>query len=104
MTQPTINSLTSKLLKDIKDTFSAFPNVKTVILYGSRATDDYEETSDIDLAVSGPHITDLEMTQIKNALEKIHTILKFDVTHFENITKQSLKEDITNEGICLYES
>ena len=41
--------LSDRTLQKIRDVFSHYPEVEKAILYGSRATGDYRNGSDIDL-------------------------------------------------------
>ena len=75
-----------------------------IILFGSRAEDDFKEASDIDIAILGKNWTDRDTSIVKfNLDEDIKTPLKFDVLNFYAISKDSLKEDILKKGKIIYE-
>ncbi len=75
-----------------------FPDVK-IYLFGSRATGKYNERSDIDLALDLGRKMDLsEIAKAKNVMEAINILRKVDIVDLNNIP-DSLKRNITNEGI-----
>ncbi len=79
--------------------------ISKAVLFGSWATQTARPTSDIDIALFGKHISDHELNLIRFELEeKIKTPLKFDVHHYESLSKKALKKDILKEGVIIYES
>lgn len=70
-----------------------------VVLFGSRARDDYRKKSDIDLAVSGGNLIEF-MIDID---EKINTLLKFDIVNLDGFVQADLIKSINSEGKILYE-
>jgi len=100
-----IVNLDKDLREEIIKIISFQKSVEKVILFGSRATHTSRQNSDIDLAVFGPNLSDRDMSFIRDSLEEnIKTPLKFDVIHFDTLTKKNLKNDILFEGICLYDA
>ena len=73
--------------------------ITRVILFGSRARGDFQEKSDIDLAVSGgdAHLFRLAVE------EETDTLLRFDVVDLDTKIDQKLLENIQREGVVLYE-
>ena len=74
-------------------------DVKKVILFGSWASDFFQRTSDIDLALQGENISQFRI-DIK---EKTYALLIFDVVILESDLPHELKEAINAEGVLLYE-
>lgn len=100
-----MSELDSKLFNLIIQKIRNFKPVRKIVLYGSRATGDYKETSDIDLAIFADLWNEQDIHHLKALLnEEIPTALKFDVVLFEKINKLQLRNDILNEGKILYES
>ncbi len=98
-------NLNQALVAQIIDVVKIRKNVNKIILFGSRATNNAKRTSDIDLAVFGKDLSDTDVNLIRFDLEeKVKTLLKFDVVHFDTLNKESLKNDILKEGIVIYES
>ena len=98
-------NLDQTLVNQIIEIVKRRKKVSKLLLFGSRATNNAKRTSDIDLAVLGKDLPDGEVNLIRNDLEEeVKTPLKFDVVHFDALTKESLKKDILKEGIVIYES
>ena len=98
-------NLDQTLINQIIEIVKRRKKVSNLVLFGSRATNNAKRTSDIDLAVFGKDLPDDDVNLIRNDLEEdVLTPLKFDVVHFDTITKESFQNDILNEGIVIYES
>lgn len=79
--------------------------IEKIVLFGSRARDDFKESSDIDIAVFGKSWTDTDINITKDELEQnINIPLKFDLINYYSIKKGALKERICQEGRVIYES
>ena len=78
--------------------------VKKIVLYGSRATDNYRKTSDIDIAIVDQDwdAGDISLVHF-NLEEDLSTPLVIDLVNYYNVHKQSMRDAI-NKGITLYES
>ena len=92
------------LTEELKKLILSRKPAKKIILFGSRATDDFRKTSDIDIAIVDKTWTDTDIAIVHSDIEEyLPTPLKFDLVNFYAITKESLKEAVLN-GIVLYES
>lgn len=69
----------------INSVFKKYPEVKQVLIYGSRAKGNYREGSDIDLSLVGTEISDEILSAIKNELYELHTPYLFDVNVLHEI-------------------
>lgn len=89
-----------EIYEEMLNIFSKIIEIKKVILFGSRAKQNYKSTSDIDLAV------ELEQDEKKllliRMLDEMRCALKFDVLNIKNIRNEQLINDIKNEGIIIY--
>lgn len=95
--------------KDIQDTIIKlilkYKKPEKIVVFGSRATANFKDTSDIDIAIFGKDWTDKDINLVKyNLNDLIKTPLKFDVLNFYQIDKQKLKENILKNGRVIYES
>lgn len=91
-------NLPQRVLKDIL--FLAQKHgIQKVILFGSRARGNNSERSDIDIAVYGNNF-DAFYWDIK---EQVHSLLSFDIVDLNTNISDELKEQITLEGVVLYE-
>jgi len=93
------NSIREQIIK----LFSELKSVDKVKLFGSRATNHYSETSDVDLVIYGDNLNSTDINIIHDKLEEnIHTALKFDVLLYQDIRKAELKRQVDN-GVVIYE-
>ncbi len=74
-------------------------NLKTIILFGSRARGDNHIRSDIDIAVSGGDVVGFALA----VEEDVNTLLKFDVVNLDGRVQPELIYEIQKEGKVLYE-
>lgn len=88
--------------KEINAVFKKYPNVKKVILYGSRAINTYKNGSDIDLSLVGSNL-DLSLQNcIANDLDDLLLPYSFDLAIYERIDNPKLKEHIDNLGVVIF--
>ena len=73
--------------------------IRKIILFGSRESGDFRETSDIDLAVSGG---DFERFAL-DVNEETSTLLKYDIVNLDRDIQQELQDSIRKDGRVLYE-
>ncbi len=74
-----------------------------VYLFGSRANRSYRKSSDIDLAVKSSEISPIILSHIREDLHESHIPYKVDLIDFNEVN-ESLKKEIQNEGILIWES
>ena len=72
--------------------------IELVILFGSRARGDFDEKSDIDLAVSGDNFSDFCL----DTDEKTPTLLKYDFVDLKGNISKGLISEIERDGRILY--
>ncbi len=87
---------------DIKAVLAAFPKVKQVVLFGSRAKGNYKPGSDIDFVILGDDITMNDMFTIGNSLENLGMIYSFDLQNIALIKNKDLLDHINRVGIIFY--
>lgn len=88
--------------EEINAVFKKYPNVKKVILYGSRAINTYKNGSDIDLSLVGSNL-DLSLQNcIANDLDDLLLPYSFDLAIYERIDNPKLKEHIDNLGVVIF--
>lgn len=81
--------------------FAAYPELREVVLYGSRATGASTPRSDIDLATRG--ITDHHrLGALELDLEESDIPQKCDVRAYESIESVALRDHIEREGVAIY--
>lgn len=82
-------------------TFAAHPEIKKVVLFGSRALGTYRHNSDIDLVLYG-EIDQNVMAAIHLELDELPLPYLFDIKSAEDITHAGLKEHIKKFGKKIY--
>lgn len=61
----------------------ALPFIDAIWLFGSRARGDYQERSDIDLAILCPNATDSDWLMVMRIIDQADTLLKVDCIRFD---------------------
>lgn len=90
--------LSDQLVRQIADTAARF-GAEKLVLFGSRARGDHRLASDIDLAVYGLK----NELPLRDALEELPTLLKFDVVSVREETDRLLLAEIERDGVLLME-
>lgn len=95
--------IASHLEKQLVHIISAIPEVQKVILFGSRARGDFDDRSDIDLAIEAPSMEQKNWLALTFELEEnLDTLLSIDLVRLDQAS-QELEERINKEGEVLYE-
>lgn len=94
--------LTDEQIHQIKEILAKYPAITEAVIYGSRATGNFKEASDIDLALKG-RLDSSVAADVKYALEE-ETYLPFffDVIAYDTVNNPRLKDSIDKQGISLY--
>jgi predicted nucleotidyltransferase len=95
-------NLRPKDLHILSTIFSAFPAVREVKVFGSRATNTARRSSDLDLAILAPHATPAEWSDICEAVENAPLIYELDLVRLDQTTSPRLREKIDREGRRIY--
>jgi predicted nucleotidyltransferase len=95
---PDLGGLPPQTLAQIQAVLVSFPQIRWLKLYGSRAMGNYRPGSDIDLAFSSP----VDCTaQLAGAFEELPIPYLVDVTHWESLAHDGLRQHIEQVGILL---
>jgi len=98
---PVLGGLPPQTLAQIQAVLVSFPQIRWFKLYGSRAMGNYRPGSDIDLAFSSP----IDCTaQLAGAFEELPIPYQVDVTHWESLAHDGLRQHIEQVGLLLYGS
>ena len=76
--------------------------MKSVRLFGSRATGRAGSRSDIDLAVEAPDATPSEWSAFVEAVEESPIIHTIDLVRLERLPPGRLRERIESEGVVIH--
>lgn len=96
--------LTPEDLDIIVAAITALPQIKKVILFGSRAKGNYKAGSDVDLAIEAAgdsHRVAIRLAEKLNEESPLPYL--FDVIDVAGITEQPLVEHIRRVGITIYQ-
>ncbi len=96
------HGLTEKTLIKIKNVFINYPQIETVLLYGSRAKGTHKKGSDIDFTLTGKLSLSI-INKIRHDLDELLLPYKFDLSIQTQINNPDLLEHIKRVGIVFYE-
>ncbi|SCX19517.1 Nucleotidyltransferase domain-containing protein [Nitrosomonas eutropha] len=82
--------------------FSQYPQIDSVILYGSRAKGNYRPGSDIDLSIQGEQLDLTTLLAIENQIDDLLLPWMVDLSLFHKIDDPDLIEHIQRIGIPFY--
>jgi predicted nucleotidyltransferase len=95
--------LTVETLQKIQTVLSHYPNIETVILYGSRAMGNYRNGSDIDLTFQGKCLDADVLYRVDDELDDLLLPYHFDLSLYQEIDNSSLLAHIERVGLRFYE-
>lgn len=87
----------------ITNLFKTYPEIKKVIIFGSRANGTYKNSSDIDFAIIGQNIDFRFIQHISSELDELSTPYMFDVLDYDSETNGDLRKNIDLTGKVFYE-
>lgn len=94
--------LSEKNLKKITAIFGKFKEVEEAVLYGSRAKGNYKPGSDIDIALKGKKLNLRLLNTIDIDLDDLLLPYTFDMSIYDHISNQDLRDHIQRVGKVLY--
>lgn len=90
-------------IEKINAVFASFPEVKKVVLYGSRAKGDYKPGSDIDLTMHGAALDTSLCGDIADKLDELLLPYMIDLSVFAYLKHPELEAHIERVGVVFYE-
>lgn len=90
-----------KSYREIQEILENCTSINEVIIYGSRAKGNYREGSDIDLTILGEP-TKLDYDKLCQDLDDSYIPYKFDISVYNNLNSEGLKEHIQRVGQTFY--
>jgi predicted nucleotidyltransferase len=93
--------LEKKELLLIKEVLKNYKEIKKAKIFGSRGKGTYKKYSDIDLAIYGD-LDYLTTCTIKDDLEELDLIYRFDVVHYEELSQKEMSNHIDRVGKEIY--
>ena len=90
-------------INSINLTFAKYPQIKKVMLYGSRAKGNYKKGSDIDLSMLGEDLTYKIQLDVFDDLDELLLPYKIDLSVFDYLDNTNLRDHIERVGVVFYE-
>jgi predicted nucleotidyltransferase len=83
--------------------FRDFPEIRKVILFGSRAMGNHKQGSDVDLAVQHTSNKDIISSLSSRLNQELPIPFKMDVIDYDTIANKNLLDHIKEHGVVIYE-
>lgn len=97
-------AIDDKSIDILTSIFREFPQIKEVVLYGSRAKATHQERSDIDLVIRNSEISRQTLGKIKLEIDNSDVPYLVDLQIMENIKNRQLIDHINRVGKVFYTS
>ncbi|HBN09040.1 MAG TPA: hypothetical protein DD435_10470 [Cyanobacteria bacterium UBA8530] len=91
-------------VEKIRAVFAQHPQIRQVILYGSRAKGNFRNGSDIDLAIRGEALGYQQLLEVENQLDDLLLPYKIDLSLLHNIEDPDLLSHIARVGVVFFEA
>lgn len=86
----------------ICEVLARFDAVEEAVLYGSRAMGTQREGSDIDLTLKGEGLDVQALGRISNALDELLLPYRFDLSIYDMLQQEDIREHIGRVGVSFY--
>lgn len=97
--------LSEKSMEIIREIYSQFPQIKSVILYGSRAKGNFKPGSDIDMTiVAAPSFDFSALAKVNMMFHESSLPYLYDISDFSKLTNPDLIEHIKRCGKVIYKT
>ncbi len=93
--------LSENTIKILQEYFAKIDSIEVVKIYGSRVMGNYRKGSDIDFAIFGD-VDSALVGKITYEIDELPTPYMFDITGYNSIQNEKLKEHIDNYGKVFY--
>ena len=94
--------LEEKEIAAINSVFAKYPNVEKVMLFGSRTKGTNQPFSDIDITMLGDKLTHSDLINIMSDLDDLFLPYEIDLSIFNKINNEALKEHILRMNVVFY--
>lgn len=101
---PANHGLDQPTVRRIVDLLAEYPEIRRVILFGSRAKGNFRPGSDIDLCLDAPGLNLSRQLDIETRLDDLLLPWKIDLVHLQAIDNPALLEHIERVGVVLSDS
>ncbi len=94
--------LSGETIDGIRKVFQNFPELREVVLYGSRAMGNYRNGSDIDITLKGKDLNLQFLNRISLELDDLMLPYTFDISLYHHIDSEELIDHIKRRGVVFY--
>jgi predicted nucleotidyltransferase len=91
-----------KSYQEILSILEECTSIDEVVVYGSRVKGNYREGSDIDITLKG-NISKEDVNKLWQKLDDSYIPYKFDISIYEQLNSESLKDHINRVGKIFYQ-
>ena len=92
--------LPQQTIDELLNYFKSKPEIEKVVIYGSRAKGTYHNGSDIDFAIWTKNNENI--ARILSELDELPTPYMFDVTNYNTLSHEGMKNSIDKDGKLFY--
>ena len=97
-----IDGLNDEHREALIDVLSANTNVERIVLFGSRATETYSVTSDIDVALFGDELSQNDVGLLRAMVDDLPYPHKVDLLAYKSIRNDKLRNEIDDHGVVWF--
>ena len=90
------------VLEQIKEIAAKY-KIDKMVLFGSRARGDHSPVSDYDIAVFEKGLSPIDKALLSSDIEDISTLKKIDMVFIDDNITEAFLDNITKEGVVIYE-
>lgn len=94
--------LKAEIIESIHQVFRSYPQIREVILFGSRSKGNFREGSDIDLAIKGTDIDLALLSRLDTKLDDLMLPYTFDLLSYPSLKNKALISQIDSTGVIFY--
>jgi predicted nucleotidyltransferase len=96
--------LSETVIDQVSAIVAKYPQVKKIIIYGSRAKGNYKKGSDIDLTLIGKNINLRMLHRLEMDIDDLLLPYTFDISIFDQIENTDLIDHINRVGKLFYQA
>lgn len=98
----TIPGISPEHTTSLRNIFRLFPEIDSVVLYGSRAKQNHRHNSDIDLCLKNTCISLSRLLELEGQIDDLLLPWMFDIAVYNSIKNPALREHIDRIGKVIY--
>lgn len=96
--------LNDSVIEEFCSVFKRYKNIKTILIFGSRAKGNYREGSDIDLAAVGEGVTVAQLLTILTDIDDLELLYTVDLLDYQKVQGTPIGDHINRIGQVFYQA